>query len=100
MKPSKLNLENEIYQKKMFEMLRANIPNLFYSIKPTKLNQSNQYYRTKSRENKCTENEIKVQSQLELSLAQLVFEKFCLYFETRIIKTAKNDLTICNYSRL
>ena len=46
-----------------------------YSIKPTKLIQFNPYYRTKS-----AENQSKVQSQLELSLAQLSPSLFPNFF--------------------
>ena len=54
------------YQAKYLEYKEPNLLKQIYSIKPTKLSQSNQYYQTKS-----TENWSKVQSQLELSLAQL-----------------------------
>ena len=55
-KPTKLNLENQIYQAKCLKCNEPIIPNQIDSIKPTKLNPTNQFYQTKSRKMKKVAN--------------------------------------------
>ena len=61
-----------------------NIPNQIFSIKLTKRNLPNQFFQTKYRETKCTENQRKVQTQLELSLAQLSPSLYSTFVQTSI----------------
>ena len=83
-KTTKLILQNKVYQVQCLRCKELNMPNPIYQIKPTKLNPSNQFYQTKSGETKSTENKTKVQSQLELSLAQF---SPCLFFFFLILLT-------------
>ena len=57
--------------KYLYPYTKPNIPNQIFSIKHTKLNAPNKLYQTKSRETKSNKIQSNVQSQFELSLAQL-----------------------------